>query len=297
MSRFLGLDAGGSATRWAVCDPAGTIIARGEFPPVTGHLFRPEARAAFLALAARLVELAPTAVVAGITGLTGDSAEARDAADILVTTLHIPPAAIRIEDDLWIGYHAAFRPGEGHAVYAGTGSVGLHIAADGTLHRVGGRGMLIDDAGSAFWIGREGLNLLYRRLDAGDPPGKLALALYAAIGGDTWNAVRAHVYGADSRNAVAQLARAVADAADDPGALAILQQAGRELARLATALATRLGPRPVALLGRAAALHPAILDSMRQAAPALSITRPQTDPALAAARLAASCSRAAPGAG
>lgn len=209
MNRFLGLDAGGSATRFAVCDADGVVLRRGELAPISGHLYRPEVRAAFIAALAPLAGLGCAGAVAGITGLTGDSHEAAEAADILAERVGIPRVAIRVEDDLWVGYHAVFQPGEGHAVYAGTGSVGLHIGRDGSLLRVGGRGMLIDDGGSAFWIGREGLNLLYRRVDSAEAPGPLGAALFASVGAEDWNSVRAHVYG-DGRNRVAQLARAVA---------------------------------------------------------------------------------------
>jgi glucosamine kinase len=283
----LGLDAGGSATRWTVVDRAGVVLGAGELAPVDGHLFNPANRARFVAMAAALADvtakLAPDGVVAGITGLTGGSPEADTARDILAQALGV--SSVLVEDDLWIGYHAAFAPGAGHVVYAGTGSVGLHIKADGNLVRVGGRGMLIDDGGSAFWIGREGLNTLYRRIDAGQAEGSLGAALYAAIGGTDWNAVRAYVYGG-GRNAVAMLAMAVA-VADDPGAAAILGQAGRELARLGRDLVARIGVLPVVLQGRAASLHPAILTAMRDAAPGLDITLHQADAALAAAKLAA----------
>ncbi len=287
MSRFLGLDAGGSATRFVICDAGGALLRRGELAPVSGHLYSAEIRAAFVAALAPLAGSGCAGAVAGITGLTGDAREALEAADIISEQLDIPRAAIRVEDDLWIGYHAAFRPGEGHAVYAGTGSVGLHIADDGSILRVGGRGMLIDDGGSAFWIGREGLNLLYRRVDSAEDAGPLGAALFAAIGGCDWNAVRAHVY-RDGRNSVAQLARAVAAAADaDAGALAILRQAGRELGRLAQALVARTERLPVALLGRAATLHPVVFQAFSAACAELVVSMPQTDPALAAARLAA----------
>jgi glucosamine kinase len=283
----LGLDAGGSATRWTVVDRAGVVLGAGELAPVDGHLFNPANRARFVAMAAALADvtakLAPDGVVAGITGLTGGSPEADTARDILAQALGV--SSVLVEDDLWIGYHAAFAPGAGHVVYAGTGSVGLHIKADGNLVRVGGRGMLIDDGGSAFWIGREGLNTLYRRIDAGQAEGSLGAALYAAIGGTDWNAVRAYVYGG-GRNAVAMLAMAVAGA-DDPGAAAILGLAGRELARLGRDLVARIGVLPVVLQGRAASLHPAILTAMRDAAPGLDITLHQADAALAAAKLAA----------
>lgn len=288
----LGLDAGGSATRWTVVDSGGAVLGAGELAAVDGHLFNPANRDRFIAMAAGLAEatatLAPKAVVAGITGLTGDSPEAAAAREILAQALGI--SSVRVEDDLWIGYHAAFAPGAGHVVYAGTGSVGLHIKTDGSLIRVGGRGMLIDDGGSAFWIGREGLNTAYRRIDAGQAPGALGEALFAAIGGADWNAVRAHVYGG-GRTAVAMLAMAVA-IADDPGAATILAQAGRELARLGRDLVSRIGRLPVALQGRAASLHPSILTAMRDASPGLDITMHQADAALAAARLAAGNGRA-----
>jgi N-acetylglucosamine kinase-like BadF-type ATPase len=243
------------------------------------------------------------AVVAGITGLTGDSPEAAVAAGILAQALAVPPECVRVEDDLWIGYHAAFRPGEGHVVYAGTGSVGMHLYADGRILRVGGRGMLIDDAGSAFWIGRQALDLVFRRIDDGAPPGALGEALFAAIGGSDWNVVRAHVYGG-GRHAVAILARAVAEAAQggDVAAQAILHEAGRELARLALALCRRAGDLPVVLLGRAASLHPGIEQGFRAGAPDIDMRRMDADAASAAARVAAnivaaSCGDGVPGAG
>lgn len=289
----LGIDAGGSATRWLLVDAVGTPIAAGELPAVDGHLFVPEHQARFIAMAAELATAIaphrPHAIVAGITGLTGDSDEAGQAETILAAALGSKD--IRVEDDLWIGYHAVFAPGEGHVVYAGTGSVGLHIHADGSLLRVGGRGMLIDDGGSAFWIGREALNALYRRIDAGAAHGLLGDALFAAVGGTDWNRMRAHIYGG-GRAAVAMLARAVAQAADDPAAAAIFRQAGRELARLALDLTRRAGPRPVVLQGRAAGLHPTILTAMREAADRLDIGRRTADAALAAATLALKSGRA-----
>jgi len=83
--------------------------------------------------------------------------------------------------------------------------------------------------------------------------------------------------------------------ADDPAALAVLREAGAELAVLARALIAREGPRDVVVLGRAAGLHPAILDAMREELPGVALRMEITDAALAAARLA--CARAPPGAG
>jgi N-acetylglucosamine kinase-like BadF-type ATPase len=282
----LGIDAGGSATRWALMRAGGEVVARGEMGSVTGHLFVPEVRARFVAFVAALADAVPRrpdAVVAGITGLTGDAPEAAEAGALLGQAFGGAP--VEVQDDLWIGYHAAFRQGEGIVVYAGTGSVGMHIRADGEIVRAGGRGILIDDAGSAFWIGRRGLDVLYRRVDAAEDVGALGRCLYAAVGDDSWNGVRAHVYGG-GRSSVAMLALAVAEAAEeDAAALAILAEAGRELARLAVVLARRVGALPVALIGRAAGLHPIVVSEMRAAA-GVPIAMAETDAALAAARVA-----------
>ena len=296
---FLGIDAGGTAVRWAVCDRAGRSVARGEAAAVSGHLFLDEARAGFEAFAGELgaavVDMRIGGVVAGITGLTGDSREAAEARAMLSEALRVDPAVIEVQDDLWIGYHAVFKPGQGHVVYAGTGSVAMHIAADGTVLRVGGRGILIDDGGSAFAIGRAALCAVYRRIDMGEDVGALGRALFAAVGDDDWNTMRAHVYGG-GRTAVALLARAVAGVADeDAAAMEVLRAAGRELAELARALIHRAGPGDVVLLGRAAGLHMAIAMAMADALPGVALRMAMTDAALAAAVLA--CERARTGAG
>ncbi|CAH2603796.1 ATPase [Rhodovastum atsumiense] len=288
----LGLDAGGSATRWTLCDAAGTVLAAGEVAAISGHLYheaeRARLRQACSALAGALTGLArPGAVVAGITGLAADTDEAAVAGAAIAAALDLPGAAVRVREDTWIAYHAAFAPGAGHLIYAGTGSVGVHVRADRSVLRTGGRGMLIDDGGSAFWIGREALRAVWRRRDAEpDWTSPLAVALAAALGGDSWDVVRTRVYGG-GRTEVAMLARAVAAAAgEDATAREILANAGTELGRLALALVRQEGGRPVVLTGRAAGLHPLILQAMRAAAPALEITLRPTDAALAAARLA-----------
>ena len=295
----LGIDGGGSATRWALCDETGVAVDAGELPGISGHLFNAPERARFAdmvgALRARLGAAEIGALVAGITGMS----EPAVAASLLSEALGVAASRVQVRDDMWIAYHAVFAPGEGHIVYSGTGSIGVHVRADGTVLRVGGRGMLIDDGGSAFWIGRIALDLIWRRIDD-DPDegakGRLAQALFFQIGDAGWDATRAYVYGG-GRASVAALARAVASA-DDEAARAILHAAGAELARMARSLARRAGKKPVALIGRAAALHPAILDGFRAAAPDLAVRLETPDAAIAAARLAiTSCGARAPRAG
>ncbi len=289
----LGLDAGGTQTRWAVADAAGRIAAEGQVAGFSAlQLGSPEGPAA---LAALLREVAAACgpvqrVAAGVTGF--DAAQAAQLAGLIATGLGTGAAAVQTFTDIELAFHAAFTPGRGIVVYAGTGSIAAHIDAQGTLQRAGGRGAVIDDAGGGHWIAREALRHVWRAED--EVPGAaaqsaLGRALGDSIGGCDWPATRQWVYGA-SRGELGLLAQAVAQAAQagDGAALHILQSAGEELARLARALLQRLGPQPVALAGRVFSLHPVIEDHLRAALPATTDVQRSSTPAHhAAARIAA----------
>jgi glucosamine kinase len=78
-----------------------------------------------------------------------------------------------------------------------------------------------------------------------------------------------------------------ATADQDFVAATILRAAGEELARLALALTKRFGVRPVAVSGRASALHPSIVEAMRIALPAdIALSRSAHGAHHAAARMA-----------
>jgi N-acetylglucosamine kinase-like BadF-type ATPase len=153
----LGLDAGGTQTRWALADATGALQAEGSAPPITGLMLLDAPGRAALAEALRaLVAALPAGTVlrsawAGVTGF--DAALAAE----LAPALGLPPAAVRVCSDIELACRAAFAPGEGLVVYAGTGSIAALLAADGTLHRAGGRGAVIDDAGGGHWIARQAL--------------------------------------------------------------------------------------------------------------------------------------------
>jgi glucosamine kinase len=301
---FLGLDAGGTATRWALADGTGVVFARGEAPPLSGlMLLDAPGRAALVAALGALksglaaaTPMPPAALWAGITGF--DAAQSAALAIELSNSLGVEARCVVLASDIELACRAAFAPGAGIVVYAGTGSIAAHLAADGQLHRAGGRGAVLDDAGGGHWIAREALKRVWRAED--HAPGAwrqspLAQALFDALGGSDWSTTRGFVYGA-SRGELGRLALAVAHAAEsDPAALALLHEAGAELARLALALRQRLGPLPVALAGRVFALHPGIEAALRGALPGADIQR--SDESVdgsahdIAARLAASTSK------
>ncbi|OON59579.1 ATPase [Massilia sp. KIM] len=269
----LGIDAGGTQTRWALAAPGGRIVAEGTVDGLSALQMassegRGAVRATFAGMAQAVLEHGrPVAVRAGLTGFGG---EGEQLARWLAGFLGIESGAITLCNDIEIAYLASFSPGEGYVVYAGTGSIGAFIDEGGVLHRAGGRGVVLDDGGGGFWIARQALRHIWRNED--EHPGAwesspMAQAVFQHIGGSDWSFSRQFIYHRE-RGEIGKLALAVAASAErDPAAAAILREAGSELARLALALIRRFGPRPVALTGRAAELHPVIVETMRAALP------------------------------
>ena len=299
---MLGIDAGGSSTSWLLLAGDGETIAAGRVGPVSGIELGPaddegSAVSPSLANLAELVSAClehqvPAMVVAGVTGLDSASPVAERFEDFLAARLGVARGRVTVLGDLTTAYLAAFEPGVGVLLYAGTGSAALFLARDGSTIRAGGHGYLIDDAGGGYWIGREALKRVLRRADSSGaaPGGVLARALFARLGGDDWPSVRTAVYGG-GRAALAALTPLVAHAAQrgDPDAVAVLATAGSELARLAAVVLGRLGQvLPVSLAGGVAACGEPLLGSLREALPAgVRFSVAGGEPVEAAARLAA----------
>jgi N-acetylglucosamine kinase-like BadF-type ATPase len=292
MAAYLGVDIGGTASRWVLVDENSAVIARGGAAGATGHVFNPVERERLLTtlstIADAVRDFSPNAACLGITGL-GKSVHGT-VRDMVTALFGIAPLATQLGDDMELAFRATFAPGTGHLISAGTGSIGLHLTAQNELIRVGGRGLLIDDAGSGTWIALNALDQLYRRIDeTGGPADATVLAseLYAEMGGEGWDQTRSFVYGSD-RGRIGTLAQAVARAATqgDPVATDILARAAIELARLATALITRTGPLPVAFIGGIITLHPSLRPALAASLPHAVISFPQIDAAAHAAQWA-----------
>ena len=290
----LGIDAGGTQTRWALASPDGALVAEGAVEGLSAlQMSSDTGRAALYTTFSNLCQAVlaigqPSQVLAGLTGFGGDGSVLTAS---LAQLLALDVSRVSLSNDIEIAYRDSFEPGQGYLVYAGTGSIAAWIDHDGVFHRAGGRGVLLDDGGGGYWIAREALRQIWRRED--EFPGSwqaspMAEAVFAHLGGSDWSVSRNFMYGQD-RGTIGRLALAVAATADiDPLALDILQRAGQELARLALALIDRYGSRPVVLAGRAAQLHPAIFAAMQAALPAsLALQQKVARAHVAAARLAA----------
>jgi len=271
----LGIDAGGTQTRWALASASGEIVAEGQVGGLSAaHMGSPAGqqglKEGFAEVAQQVLCVAkPHAVRAGLTGYGGHSAES-DLANLIATPLQLSPRQVRLSTDIEMAYLDVFKPGEGYLVYAGTGSIAGFLNEEGRFERVGGRGGLLDDGGSGYWIAREALRQIWRKED--ETPGAwqdspMARAVLEHVGGSDWAHTRRFLYGAD-RGEMGRVALAVAAAAEsDPRALHLLEQAGAELGRLALILVQRFGPRPVALTGRVLQLHPVIGQACRAQIP------------------------------
>ncbi len=287
----IGIDAGGSATRWAAVDGEQRLCAEGEARGIGAlqwHSAGPRAAAHDVLRAIADAARAAGAAVAVRAGLTGfDDAQRDDVAASLAAAFAVDRRAVDATSDIELVARA-------HAgaivVAAGTGSVAAFVDDRGELQRAGGRGAAIDDAGGAHWIACRALAAVWRAEDAA--PGAwrgsaLARRLFDHVGSAAWPATRAWIHAA-SRGDVGRLASAVAAAADDgdAAALALLSRAGNELARLARALRGRGGPPNVVAAGRVFALHAAVGDALRAALPDCTVAPPREPAHHAAARAA-----------
>jgi len=269
----LGIDAGGTQTRWALASPTGELVAEGSVAGMSALKMgtkagQQELRDTFSALAADVLAVGrPVQVHAGLTGYGGVE---EPLAGMIRTPLGLAAGAVTLVTDIEVAYLDVFSPGEGYLVYAGTGSIAAFIDDAGAFHRAGGHGSLLDDGGSGYWIAREALRHIWRGED--EQPGAwrqsaMAREVLEHVGGSDWGSTRRFLYGSD-RGEIGKLALAVAAAAgSDATALHILDAAGRELGRLARILVARFGPRPVALAGRVFQLHPVIEQACRAEVP------------------------------
>ena len=284
----LGIDAGGSSTKWVVADDAGQILKAGRVAPLSGHLYEADSRARALAvlgmLRSSVSSFAPSVALAGVTGLTKGSEQAKWLKHQILHAFSVDRCAVIGDMDL--AYRAHYQPGEGIVLCAGTGSIAYHATSNAQVKRAGGRGSRIDDAGGGYWMGQQALRFIVRQMDAGLPTNDaLSSAVLAQIGSSDWDQIRAYVYAGD-RSTVSMLAPLVGTAAQQGSieARCILETAGVELADLAQRLKVQVGELPVTTVGNAWLVSPLIADAARGAG--LMFTSSKVDMAIAAARLA-----------
>jgi glucosamine kinase len=228
---FLGIDAGASATQWALINHSG-LIAQGTQMAMDGHLYRPASvvrmRTVLNEILKEIGDQKVSSVFMGITGVTHDGSIESEIKSIF-------GCASTVVSDIELAYHANFSMGEGILLYAGTGSVAFAIDEHSTKYQIGGWGYLLGDEGAGYWIGKEGVRLALMVIEGKGErkEGLLADVILKEINAYDWETVKAFVYSQD-RSAIAALSRLVNSCAEqgDKDALAILQRAAGHLAEL-----------------------------------------------------------------
>jgi glucosamine kinase len=180
-------------------------------------------------------------------GLAGT--EVPSACDQFVNTPH-PFTRLILKSDGYTSCLGAHGGGDGAMIAIGTGTVGYEIEAD-KEYKVGGWGFPHGDEGSGALLGLEAVRLTLHWLDGRGEPSPLLEAVYAHFDRD----LNHLVVWANQANATqfAQIAPIVIEQVkrQTPLAVTLIQQAAREIDRLAAALAAQSIDKalPCSLLG------------------------------------------------
>ena len=252
---FIGIDAGGTKTDVCACDISGKVLVRDISPGVNAARLGPDKAAHHIAARVRHIggenALSLYAGVAGAGSPAISSAMEAALRGLLPEIPHIAAAS-----DAFNALNAVVGLGDGAALIAGTGSSAF-VRINGLSRQVGGRGFLIDDAGSGYWVGRACLNAAFRALDGRGPGTSLVGALEETLGMPLTCAIP-EIY-EKGVPFVASLAPAAFDCAQsgDPTAASIVSECARELALLLRACQAPSGSVCVASGGmfRSAALR------------------------------------------
>lgn len=246
---YLGVDGGGTKTRFALIDASGQMLAEAErgttYHPHVGLDGVSNVLAEGIAQITASTGFTPADISYAFFGLPAFGEDSHATA-----LLRDCPAAIlghdryACDNDMVCGWAGSLACADGINIVAGTGSIG-YGQRRGMAARAGGWGEAFSDEGSAYWIAMRGLNAYSRMSDGRLPKGPLHAILNAHFQLDNDLDICAHVYGSDSyaRGELAQLSHQVAEAAraGDRVASNIYREAGNELALICDTLRLALG--------------------------------------------------------
>ena len=247
---FLGIDAGATATQWALINEAG-LVTSGSTAAMDGHIYRPSSKErmeqVLNEISTEVKNYKLTSAYMGITGVTSDGSIETLAESIL-------GVSIKVVSDIELAYRANFSEGEGILLYAGTGSVAFAIDNLSNPYQIGGWGYLLGDEGAGYWIGREAIRHAMFDIEtkAEFEPKSLTSEILDVIGGKDWSSVKSFVY-SQERSVIASLSKLVNTSAEagDVDAIRIIRKAAGHLAYLVRRMDESLtgGSLPVKFTG------------------------------------------------
>jgi glucosamine kinase len=250
---YLGVDGGGTRTTVWVSDREGRVLGRataGPSNPVKVGLPSAE-REILLAARRALAQAGRGALQSVCVGLAG--ADRPEISQPLAAWLrkHLPARFHLVTTDAAIALETAIggdtgAEAPGIVVIAGTGSIACARDARGQMLRSGGWGAIFGDEGSGYDLARNAVRAALCAFDGRGPRTKLSGALTRRLG--LKSIIELPGMNASSQE-IAALAPVVIKTARSGDAVArqLVEDAGRDLAALALALVTRLGPRKQSL--------------------------------------------------
>ncbi len=157
----------------------------------------------------------------------------------------VDPSRMELFEDFRTAYTSCFVDEPGIVAISGTGS-SIYGECEGIEVRVGGWGHLLDDEGSAYQVGRDGMAAALRYFDGRGPETKLLEEMLRYLGIDSPELVVPKVYGSPNpKKLVAGFAPRVVKAAleGDEVAKEILRRYAKQLAQAIAAAIKRLRER------------------------------------------------------
>lgn len=248
MKTFLGVDGGGSKTRFVLIDERGEVLASHR----EGSAYYLEIGLdATREMLSRGIE--ETLHKAGVSEsvLTyafislpsyGEDHSLIELLDAL-PSVALPSRRYRCDNDMVCAWAGALAGADGVTVASGTGSI-AYGEFQGRAERAGGWGELFSDEGSSYWLAREGLRLFSRMSDGRTGRGPLYELIRRHFKLERDLDLCAAIYGEDAaqRSHLAQLSQIVTKAASegDVAAADLIEQAAGELADLVEAVTAKL---------------------------------------------------------
>ncbi|MCP9837466.1 N-acetylglucosamine kinase [Cyanobium sp. N.Huapi 1H5] len=262
MRLIAGFDAGQTHTtcrlaqvRDGIAPGLGPVVGEGDGPGVC-HLAAPEGperfgaalreslRQAMAPLAAEGDAVLVAAAV-GASGIEQGTAVQGQGRTLAAAALGLAPERMAVTGDERTALRGAFAEGAGIVVISGTGTIAVGRDGTGREHRCAGWGWLLDGAGSAMDIGRDGLALSLQMADGRLPETPLRRALWEALDLDPDDPgspqrlkalVVADCFGPAGFARLAPVLDRLA-AAGDPRALAVMEHNAGALAAMAAGVA------------------------------------------------------------
>jgi N-acetylglucosamine kinase-like BadF-type ATPase len=295
----LGVDGGGTKTRAVVADSRGEVMGQGHSGPsnplrvgVSDSTVAVREAVERACLDARVRRQDLSAAEVGLAGVKREDIRERMRAAL---SAELGIESLEVVTDAVIALYGATEGKPGLVVIAGTGSICCGVNARGRRACAGGWGPVAGDEGSGSWIARRALQSVARASDGRGRRTSLTEAAREYFKVERAEDLSTAVYAPNmTNNRIAGFGRHVIDAAKRRDAGEIIDEAGRELARAASAVVKKLKMErerfQLAYVGGVFAAGNLILEPLREelgrVAPRAFIAPPVLAPAEAAARMA-----------